>query len=141
MVALLPRRAALAAVLVAGSLAMLAALIVWQTADPPTTEGTDVGEPAPDISVPDPGASPSVTATRGAATPPFGASSAPAAESVESERALAAEIRAFVESGQIGKARARANAYYERFPHGPSTAELERLTGAHPRRDATDTRP
>jgi hypothetical protein len=142
MVVLLPRRAALAAVVVAGSLATLAALIVWHTADAPTAERTapDVADPTPQPA-PDP-LPPPTAATSAAAE--NSASERPSALSVndpESERALAAEVRSLVASGRIGKARALANRYYERFPRGPSAAELERLTGAHPRRDATDTRP
>jgi hypothetical protein len=67
--------------------------------------------------------------------------------SAEAERALALEIRSLVAAGKIGAARARANAYYARFPDGPAAPDLERLTGAHPTRetsagrDPTDTRP
>jgi hypothetical protein len=140
MVALLPRRAAFTAVLVAGSLATAAALIVWQTGGTSTTAETELAQPALEGPTTDPPVAPSVAPTSEAETVTLGAPAALDVDAVESERTQAAAVRALVAGGQIGKARARANAYYERFPHGPSTAELERLTGAHPRRDATDTR-
>jgi hypothetical protein len=128
------RRAVLTAFVVAGSLAAAAALIVWQTARPAAVKATHVAEPAAELGAPFPH-----DPARAAATPP--ALSALAGSDSDPERALAAEVRSLVAAGRIGKARSRANAYYERFPAGPSTAELERLTGAHPRRDVTDRRP
>jgi hypothetical protein len=137
MLALLPRRAALAAIVAAGSLAIAAALIVRLTALSPTPEATDMAGGVPAFPPADRG----VTAPDGAASVLPAVPSPLTANDVESERALAAEVRALVAAGQIGKARTLANTYYERFPRGSSSKELARLTGAHPRRDATDTRP
>jgi hypothetical protein len=140
MVTLLPRRAALSAILVAGSLATAAALIVWQTDRLPATAATELAEPPLERPTADLPVASSVAPTSEAKTSASGAPAALEVDAAASEHALAADVRALVAAGQIGKARTRANAYYERFPHGPSAAELERLTGAHPRRDATDTR-
>lgn len=132
MAALPQRRLALAALLAGSALAVTATLIVVQTSRSPAPAPAPVPVPAP---VPDPASPP---------TPPPIAPPAPSVHSpapTESESSLASEIRSLVAAGQIGKARSRANAYFEQFPYGPSEAELERLTGAHPRRDATDTRP
>jgi hypothetical protein len=120
MTALPPWRVALAALLVAAALAGAATAIVWQTSSPPAAPSPPEPEPDP----PALRANPSLSA----APRPPASSSAPA------EPALVAEVRSLVAAGQIGKARSRANAYFELFPDGPSTAELQRLTGAHPRR-------
>jgi hypothetical protein len=135
------RRVTLAALLFAGSLGAAAAVIVWQTARPPAVGGGGVADPAPDLEPPLANDREPATTTPGVATRPSAAPDALAANASDTERALAAEVRSLVAAGQIGKARTRANAYYERFPKGPSEAELGRLTGAHPRRDATGTRP
>ncbi len=50
----------------------------------------------------------------------------------EAERLAVIEVKALVGIGRMGPARARAAAYYERWPDGPDIAELERLTGQHP---------
>src|SRR5688572_12037525 len=108
MVALLPRRAAFTAILVAGSLATAAALIVWQTAGLPASAETESAEPALERPAADPPVAPSVAPTSGAETSASGALSARDVDTVESERALAAEVRSLVAAGQIGKARTRA---------------------------------
>ena len=51
----------------------------------------------------------------------------------EAQRQRVLEIRALVAGRQIDKARAEAAAYYETWPDGPDVAELERLTGVHPK--------
>jgi hypothetical protein len=43
------------------------------------------------------------------------------------------EIKALVELERIGKARSLAERYLERYPPGPMTDEVERLTGVHRR--------
>jgi len=43
------------------------------------------------------------------------------------------EIKALVKLGRIGRARTRAERYLERYPPGPMTDEIERLTGVHRR--------
>jgi hypothetical protein len=50
------------------------------------------------------------------------------------------EIKALVELGRIGRARTRAETYLERYPPGPMTDEVERLTGVH-RRPAREPAP
>jgi hypothetical protein len=54
----------------------------------------------------------------------------------EAQRLTLLEVRALVARGEIGSARAKAGAYFERWPTGPDAAVLEQLTGAHPRADA-----
>jgi hypothetical protein len=135
--ALLSRRLALATLGGAGILAATAALIAWQTASP----RLDLGAEASATTTLDPPAD----APSAVAEPRAAAATAPPAAGTgtdaDAERALAVEVRALVAAGKIGKARSRASAYYSRFPNGPSAEELERLTGAHPTRDATGTRP
>jgi hypothetical protein len=43
------------------------------------------------------------------------------------------EIKALVELGRIGSARTKAERYLARYPQGPMTDEVERLTGVHRR--------
>jgi hypothetical protein len=131
------RRPAFVVVLAVTSLGI--ALIAGQIATSPASHPAP-SAPEPVLEPePAPAPEPELTAPSAAAPPSAPAPSASPADA-ESERLLAAEIRLLVAAGQIGRARARANAYYERFPHGASVAELGRLTGAHPRRDLTDTR-
>jgi hypothetical protein len=54
----------------------------------------------------------------------------------EAQKLKLLEVQALVKNGRIGAARGRASEYFERWPHGPDTATLEALTGAHPRNDA-----
>lgn len=125
-------RVALAALLVAAALAGVGTAIVWQTSSSPGRAPGSRAEPQSQPEAePGPGSeSRSEPEPERSASPSPGPTSSPAA----AERAVAAEVRSLVAAGQIGKARSRANEYFERFPDGPATAELERLTGAHPRR-------
>lgn len=59
-------------------------------------------------------------------------------DDVAAERLAAAEVRALVAVGKIGKARGKTLRYYRRFPNGPNTTALEALTGAHRADDAAD---
>ena len=43
------------------------------------------------------------------------------------------EIKSLVKLGRIGKARTKAETYLEKYPPGPMTDEIERLTGVHRR--------
>lgn len=43
------------------------------------------------------------------------------------------EIKALVKLGRIGRARTKAERYLARYPEGPMTDEVERLTGVHRR--------
>jgi hypothetical protein len=45
----------------------------------------------------------------------------------------AVEIMALVRLGQVGHARALTEAFYGEFPASDQRAQLERLTGSHPR--------
>lgn len=129
------RRAVLAALAVGGVLAVIATLIVRTSAPHPAEPPA---EPRPAERAP--GSAPE--AARNAPVVPAPAAPSDAAPSdADAERALSLEIRELVAAGHVGKARSRAVAYYARFPSGPSGPELERLTGAHPTRDATGTRP
>jgi hypothetical protein len=44
------------------------------------------------------------------------------------------EVRALTQLQRMGEARARAEAYFERWPSGPDIVYLQSLTGAHPTR-------
>jgi hypothetical protein len=124
----------------AAALAVVCALIAWQTSErdiEPTVEKPTIREEsrhAEETAVisasSKTGAAPSGSPPDAPLVPSPGASSAS-----PDERASYAEIQALVRAGRIGAARARANAYYERFPTGPASADIERLTGAHPVRD------
>jgi hypothetical protein len=50
----------------------------------------------------------------------------------EAQRLNALEVRALVAQGRVTEAKERARGYFERWPNGPDTAELERLTAVHP---------
>ena len=52
----------------------------------------------------------------------------------EAQRQKVLEIRALVGLQRIGSARTQARVYYDRWPNGPHTAALERLTGRHPQK-------
>jgi hypothetical protein len=132
MTALPFRRPLLVVVLLA--LSLVIALVAWQAATPRAHPLT-ASEPEPKLEPESERALPTTTT----APPPSPSATSPT--DANAERELAMEIRSLVAAGQIGKARARAHTYYERFPDGPSGAELGRLTGAHPRRDASGSRP
>ena len=57
-----------------------------------------------------------------------------------SEERAAAKVDALVRAGRIGAARDAAEAYFGRFPDGPSARHIEMLTGVHPRPPAPDQR-
>jgi hypothetical protein len=50
----------------------------------------------------------------------------------DAQRLKAVEIRALVTQGRLGTARFEARDYFERWPGGPDTADIEELTGIHP---------
>ena len=51
----------------------------------------------------------------------------------EAQRLSVYEVRALTKLQRMGEARARSEAYFERWPSGPDIVYLQRLTGAHPR--------
>jgi hypothetical protein len=51
----------------------------------------------------------------------------------EHEQRRMLEIHALVKLARIGAAHAKADAFYRRFPESPLQAQIERLTGYHPR--------
>jgi hypothetical protein len=124
-------------------LAGVAALIVWQTAAP-ARDSSLAERAATRAPRPQNGGARHPTLSAGATTaptspdtPPLPSTTVPPSPApVDAERAAALEIRDHVRAGRIGRARSLANAYYERFPSGPATADIGRLTGAHPTRDA-----
>jgi hypothetical protein len=134
------RRVALTLLALAGVLGIAVAAIVRQTSTPPPAK-SDGTAPTPGVTDPAPSARHDAAPSPAPAPAAAGDASNGDGTDVDAERALALEVRSLVASGQIGKARARANAYYARFPSGPAALELQRLTGAHPTRDATGTRP
>jgi len=129
---------AVGALLIAIALGMAAAFIAWgpsgATYDltagdrpPPAERSLEQDEP----STPTP--SPAVVESAEPEVSPSPASTPSSPH--DAEPAAVLEIRSLVADGRIGAARSRASAYYERFPNGPATAEIERLTGAHPTGD------
>src|SRR6188508_431960 len=132
------RRAAMATLCGAALLGVGAALIAWQTATP-RAAAPDAREVAA-LAAAATGDAPAVALSVATATPVLAETGNPGAEPGD-EGALSLEIRKLVAAGQIGRARSKANEYYARFPNGPSEAALERLTGAHPIRGTTGTRP
>jgi hypothetical protein len=54
-------------------------------------------------------------------------------DDVEAQRFSVYEVRALTKLQRMGEARARAEAYFERWPSGPDIVYLQSLTGAHPR--------
>lgn len=95
----------------------------------PATRGAAAANTAPDppLEAPSPGAAPEEVARTIVGALPQGER--------EAQRLQVLEVEALVRSGRVGSARARAAAYFERWPGGPDTAALETLTGAHPRVD------
>lgn len=130
---------AVGAGLIATALGVTAAFIAWGPSgarheatadrDPPTAERS-LERDTPTM----PKTSPALLASAQPERSPS-PSSAPAASPDDAERAAVLEIRSLVADGRIGAARSRASAYYERFPNGPATTEIARLTGAHPTTD------
>lgn len=56
-----------------------------------------------------------------------------ASEPVNEEDRRATEIVELVRQGKVGHARALADSFYRTYPRSPRAAEIERLTGYHPR--------
>jgi len=54
-------------------------------------------------------------------------------DDAEAQRLSVYEVRALTKLQRMGEARARAEAYFERWPSGPDIVYLQSLTGAHPR--------
>lgn len=115
-------RNALLTIALLGAVAI--ALMLWPR--PPEVRPT-ANEPLPPAAAPTAPAPQAVTPA--APTPEAPAANAPAND--EAQRA--SEIIELVQQGKIGHARALADQFYRAYPHSPRIAEIERLTGYHPR--------
>jgi hypothetical protein len=89
--------------------------------------------PSSDASEPPPKRIEPARSAAGADGTAGGAGPARDAGAASSEAALLQEIEADVRLGRIGHARSLADRFYRAFPGSPAIAQIERLTGYHPR--------